>query len=109
MRIEPIFEEQQIQQRVAELAERLYRDYADSPLTLLCIAEGARRFVDDLAGSHEIKGGVEYSRLWLPDEGYCSTGTPRGERCVAGVPGYFFTDSWYDGPLPILTFIESIV
>ena len=31
-----------------ELAERLLRDYADSPLLVVCIAEGAMRFVDDL-------------------------------------------------------------
>jgi hypothetical protein len=49
-------------------------------------------FVDDLAGSHELKGGMEYSRLWLPDDGLCSTGTPNGERCVAGIPGFFFYD-----------------
>jgi hypothetical protein len=59
-------------------------------------------FADRLAGSHELKGGIEYSRLSLPDDGFCSTGTPNGERCVEGVPGYFFTDSWRDGPLPIL-------
>jgi hypoxanthine phosphoribosyltransferase len=30
------------------LAERIARDYRESPLTLICIAEGARRFADDL-------------------------------------------------------------
>ena len=33
---------------VDELAERIARDYRDAPLTLICIAEGARRFTDDL-------------------------------------------------------------
>jgi len=58
-------------------------------------------FVDDLAGSHEFKAGVEYSGIALPDEGLCSTGTPNGERCVAGVPGFFFLDIEYGGTLPL--------
>lgn len=49
MRIEPVIESEAIRARIAELGARLYRDYADSPLTVLCIAEGARRFVDALA------------------------------------------------------------
>jgi len=48
MRIDPLFTEQQVRDRVKELASQLYRDYADSPLTVLCIAEGANRFVEDL-------------------------------------------------------------
>jgi hypoxanthine phosphoribosyltransferase len=48
MRIEPLFSAEQVQERVDELAERIYRDYADCPFSLVCIAEGATRFVDDL-------------------------------------------------------------
>jgi hypoxanthine phosphoribosyltransferase len=48
MRIEPLFSEAQVRQRVAELALQLVRDYADAPLLVVCIAEGARRFVDAL-------------------------------------------------------------
>jgi hypoxanthine phosphoribosyltransferase len=48
MRIEPLIEEDVLRARVRELADRLWRDYADSPLTVLCILEGARRFTDDL-------------------------------------------------------------
>jgi hypoxanthine phosphoribosyltransferase len=48
MRIEPLFSEEQVRERVGALAERVYRDYADSPLSVVCIAEGAVRFVDDL-------------------------------------------------------------
>jgi len=57
-------------------------------------------FVNDLAGSHEFKGGVEYSDIALSDDGFCSTGTPNGERCVEGVPGFFFADIEYGGTLP---------
>lgn len=62
MRIEPLFSAEQIQERVRELAGRLARDYADSPLTVICIAEGARRFVDDLLGQLARRG-VEPERL----------------------------------------------
>ncbi len=62
MRIEPLFSEEEIRARVRELADRLARDYADSPVTLICIAEGARRFVDDLL--RELgRRGVEPERL----------------------------------------------
>jgi hypothetical protein len=59
-------------------------------------------FVDGLAGSHEFKAGLEYSDIALPDDGYCSTGTPNGERCVEGVPGLFFLDIEYGGTLPYI-------
>jgi hypothetical protein len=58
-------------------------------------------FVDDLAGSHEFKGGIEYSGVALPDEGLCNTGTPNGERCGEGVSGFFFYDIEYGGTLPL--------
>ena len=48
MRIEPRFSEAEVATRVAELAAAIRRDYADAPLVVVCIAEGARRFVDDL-------------------------------------------------------------
>ncbi|MCP5068416.1 MAG: hypothetical protein GY946_17790, partial [bacterium] len=62
MRIEPLFSEEQIQERVRELADRLARDYFDLPLTVICIAEGARRFVDDLL-RQLARCGVEPERL----------------------------------------------
>jgi len=47
-RIEPLFSEAQVRARVAELAARLWRDYADAPLNVISIAEGARRFSEAL-------------------------------------------------------------
>lgn len=44
---------------MAEIADRLYRDYADSPLTFLCIDEGARRFVEVLTERLE-RGNVRF-------------------------------------------------
>jgi hypoxanthine phosphoribosyltransferase len=56
MRIEPLFSEAQVETRIRELAARIYRDYADSPLVLLCIADGALRFVDALLAELEQRG-----------------------------------------------------
>jgi len=53
-------------------------------------------FVDDLAGSHELKAGLEYADLELP-LALCSTGTPNGERCVPGGVGFFFEDIQLEG------------
>ncbi|MBP2649145.1 MAG: hypothetical protein H6Q77_2769, partial [Gemmatimonadetes bacterium] len=53
-------------------------------------------FVDGLLGSHELKGGIEYSDVLL-DVQYCSTGTPNGERCVPGGVGFFFDDFEFEG------------
>ena len=48
MQVVPLFSAAEVEARVAELAARLYRDYADSPLSMVRIAEGATRFVDAL-------------------------------------------------------------
>ncbi len=59
-------------------------------------------FVDDLAGSHELKGGIERSDIQLSVE-YCSTGTPNGEGCIPGGVGFFFEDVQFEGEaLPYL-------
>lgn len=50
MQVVPLFSAAEVEARIAELAARLYRDYADSPLSVVRIAEGATRFVDALAG-----------------------------------------------------------
>lgn len=48
MQVAPLFSAAEVEARIAELAARLYRDYADSPLSVVRIAEGATRFVDAL-------------------------------------------------------------
>ena len=48
MQVVPLFSAAEIEARIAELAVRLYRDYADSPVSVLAIAEGATRFVEAL-------------------------------------------------------------
>jgi hypoxanthine phosphoribosyltransferase len=49
MEIAPLFTADAIRARIAELAAQLAREFAHSPLTLICILEGARRFADALA------------------------------------------------------------
>jgi hypoxanthine phosphoribosyltransferase len=56
MRIEPLFTEEEVETRIREIAARVYRDYADSPLVLLCIAEGALRFADALVAEVAPRG-----------------------------------------------------
>ena len=48
MQVHSLFSGAEVEARISEIADRLYRDYADSPLTLLCIAEGAKRFAETL-------------------------------------------------------------
>ncbi len=56
-------------------------------------------FVDQAAGSHEFKGGVEYSGLGFTSSN-CDTGTEGGVECTAGVPGYVFYDVEDGGTQP---------
>ena len=58
-------------------------------------------FLDGLAGSHELKGGIEYSDLSYKRTN-CSTGTPNGERCVPNGVGFSFRDIEAEGTLPYL-------
>ena len=55
-RIEPLFSAATVQTRVDELAARIAQDYHGSPLTLICVAEGARRFTDDLLARLAMRG-----------------------------------------------------
>ncbi len=56
-------------------------------------------FVDDLAGSHEFKGGVVYSDLNFTSSN-CTTGTAGGVQCETAVPGNWFEDVEFDGNYP---------
>ena len=49
MQVVPLYSAEEIEARIAELAAQLYRDYADAPLTVLRVGDGATRFVDELA------------------------------------------------------------
>ncbi len=57
-------------------------------------------FVDDLAGSHEFKGGLVYSDLNFTSS-LCSTGTAGGVQCESDVPGNVFYDIEFGGDFPL--------
>ena len=66
MQILPLFSAGEVEARIKQLGERLYRDYADSPLAIVCIAEGARRFVDAITEGLEaahVRPEVHYVRV----------------------------------------------
>jgi hypoxanthine phosphoribosyltransferase len=48
VRLTELYSAEEVQRRIEELVDRLYRDYADCPVTFLVIAEGARRFAERL-------------------------------------------------------------
>jgi len=50
MQVVPLYTAAEVEARIADLAAMLYRDYADSALVVVRIAEGATRLVDSLAG-----------------------------------------------------------
>jgi len=54
-------------------------------------------FVDDLAGSHEFKGGIVYADLTITSAN-CSTGTAGGVQCDTVIPGNEFQDVGDDLP-----------
>jgi outer membrane receptor protein involved in Fe transport len=58
-------------------------------------------FVDDLAGSHEFKGGVVYTDLNFTSAN-CNTGTAGGVRCEEDVPGNWFEDVEFGGNFPFV-------
>jgi outer membrane receptor protein involved in Fe transport len=63
-------------------------------------------FVDGLGGSHEVKGGVQYSRTGSEGSG-CYTGTTSTEFCAQGDSGLFFEDIEIGGAVPYLMWEEE--
>jgi len=63
MLILPLFSSERVEARLDEIGRLLYRDYADSPLVMLCVGDGARRFVGSLMDrllAHRMNCEVEY-------------------------------------------------
>ena len=82
MQVVPLFSAAEVQARIAELAARLYRDYADSPLSVVRIAEGATRFVDALT--------AELAKLGIAPEihSVCARRTRRTTRGAVQVDAF---------------------
>jgi hypoxanthine phosphoribosyltransferase len=69
MQVVPLYSAEEIEARIAELAAQLYRDYADAPLTVLRVGDGATRFVDELAvelARHGVRAEVRDVRARRP-------------------------------------------
>jgi hypothetical protein len=62
-------------------------------------------FVDDLAGSHEFKGGIVYSDLNFTSAN-CTTGTAGGVQCDQAVPGNRFETLDIGGDFPYVWWQE---
>jgi len=60
-------------------------------------------FVEGLGGSHELKGGIQYSRP-VSEGGGCYTGSTSSERCAPGDSGFRFLDIEDGGTLPYLMY-----
>jgi hypoxanthine phosphoribosyltransferase len=56
MQVCELFSADRVRARIAALAGRLARDYADGPFVILCIDEGAGRFVDALVAELARRG-----------------------------------------------------
>jgi hypoxanthine phosphoribosyltransferase len=56
VRIEPLFDQARVHERIAELAEEIARGQDGAPLTLVSIAQGAVRFADALQAALAARG-----------------------------------------------------
>ncbi len=61
-RIEMMFSEQEVSDRIRELGQEITRDYAGKEITLICILKGASFFACELAKRIELPVQMEYMR-----------------------------------------------
>jgi hypoxanthine phosphoribosyltransferase len=84
-----LYSAEAVSERIREIGERLYRDYADTPALFLVIAQGARRFADTL-----VKGLIE--RNVHPEVIFLrarrTAGSALGEVQVQGIDPAIFED-----------------
>lgn len=84
-----LYSSEEVDARIRELGERLYRDYADTPALFVVIAEGARRFAETLvAGLNERNVTPEVVFL----RARRTAGSTLGEVQVQGVDPSAFED-----------------
>ena len=74
-RLERVFSEKQVRERIEELVDELHRAYESRNLLIVVIAEGARRFADALVDGLE-------ERLLLPSVHYVHASRTRGTELV---------------------------
>ena len=61
-RIEVLFSEKEIDERIRELAAQLSRDYEGKEITIICILKGATFFACELAKRLEVPARIEFMR-----------------------------------------------
>jgi hypoxanthine phosphoribosyltransferase len=74
-RLERVFSEKQVRERIEELVDQLHRAYENRNLLIVVIAEGARRFAEALVDGLE-------ERLLLPSVHYVHASRTRGTELV---------------------------
>jgi hypoxanthine phosphoribosyltransferase len=88
-RVREIYSAEEVRTRIDALVERLYRDYADSPVTFLVIAQGARPFARSLAlglRSRKVNPEIVELRAWR------TRGTALGEVEIEAIDPSRFED-----------------
>ncbi len=88
-RLREIHSADEVKSRIGVLADRLYRSYADTPVMFVVIAEGARRFAEELVErlrARRVDPAVVYLRVWR------TKGTALGEVQTEAIDPSTFED-----------------
>ncbi len=88
-RLREIHSADEVKARIGVLADRLYRSYADTPVTFVVIAEGARRFAEELVErlrARRVQPDLVYLRVWR------TKGTTLGEVQTEAIDPSTFED-----------------
>jgi hypoxanthine phosphoribosyltransferase len=88
-RLREIYSAEDVRARIDALSDRLYRDYADTPVLFVVIAEGARRFADELVErlrARRVNPEVVSLRVWR------TKGTALGEVQTEAIDPSTFED-----------------
>ncbi len=83
-RFEILIDEQKIQDKVCELADRISRDYAGKDLLLVSILKGAAIFTSDLVRRITVPAEIEFVSVSSYGNGTVSSGSIRQEKDVPG-------------------------
>lgn len=87
-KINVLFDEETLNNRIKELGDKLYQEYKDEPVVFVCVLKGAVFFACDLAKSYKGDARIEFLRV-KSYEGENTTGTitmklPLNEESVKG-------------------------
>jgi hypoxanthine phosphoribosyltransferase len=89
VRLREIYSPKEVRGRIDALVDRLYRDYADSPLTVVVITDGARAFAQSLVEglrTRQVSPELMEVRAWR------TRGTALGEVQIEAIDPSLFLD-----------------